>query len=92
MDLNKNGLIFLKFPDSFNFKKRLTKNYTPNKDAVHPLEHVNLFNLKSFEAMTEDLNVSILNIDKYYKFDFLKHLRIIKNFTKFDKILLKKND
>tara|TARA_Y100000590_G_C15613488_1_gene974800 strand:- start:401 stop:1276 length:876 start_codon:yes stop_codon:yes gene_type:complete len=90
--LNRNGLIFLKFPNSFNFKRKLKNNYVPNKDAVHPLEHINLFNLKSFKTMTKDLNLSILNIDKYYKFDFLKHLRILKNLAKFDKILLRKND
>lgn len=90
--LNRNGLIFLKFPNSSNFKKKLTKNYVPNKDATHPLEHINLFNLKSFKKMTDDLNVSILNIDKYYRLDFFKYLRFLKNLSKFDKILLKKND
>ena len=73
-------------------QRKLKNNYVPNKDAVHPLEHINLFNLKSFKTMTKDLNLSILNIDKYYKFDFLKHLRILKNLAKFDKILLRKND
>jgi len=89
--LNKNGLIYLKFPNSFNFRKNLNKNYVPTKDALHPLEHINLFNIKSFRAMLKNRDFSILNIDKYRKFDFKKHLILIKNLFRFDKILIKKN-
>ncbi len=90
--LNKKGLIYLKFPDSSNFKGKLNKNYVPNKDAAHPLEHINVFSLKSFKKMIHNMDVSIINIDKYYKLDFLKYLRIFKNISKFDKILLQKNN
>ena len=88
--LNKGGVIFLKFPNSFNFKKKLVESYTPCKDAAHPLEHVNIFSLKSFEKMIAGLNMQIMNIDYYYQLDNLKFLRILKNFYKFEKILLKK--
>ena len=40
--------------------------------------------------MIAGLNMQIMNIDYYYQLDNLKFLRILKNFYKFEKILLKK--
>tara|TARA_Y100000741_G_scaffold295722_1_gene236333 strand:- start:933 stop:1808 length:876 start_codon:yes stop_codon:yes gene_type:complete len=90
--LNKNGLIYLKFPDSFFFKNKIKKNYIPCKDAAHPLEHINLFNINSFLSIVSDLNMKVLNLDKHYKFSFKKHLKLIRNLFRFDNILLKKNN
>jgi len=41
--------------------------------------------------MLKNRDFSTLNIDKYRKFDFKKHLILIKNLSRFDKILIKKN-
>lgn len=88
--LKKNGLIYLKFPNSKNFKKKLNNNYVPKKDCAHPLEHINLYNAKSFQKMIEGLNLIELNIYKYFDWDLKKYPRIIKNLLKFDNILFKK--
>lgn len=88
--LKKNGLIYLKFPDSKNFKKKLKKNYSPKKDCAHPLEHINLYNTKSFQKMIEDLSLVELNIYKYFDWDLKKYPRIIKNLLRFNNVLFKK--
>ena len=89
--LNQSGFIFLKFPNSLFFKKKINKSYVPSKDAVHPLEHINLFTINSFKSIIKDLNMSVINFDKYYNFYLKKYPRMIINFFKFDKILIKKN-
>ena len=88
--LKVNGLIYLKFPDSKSFKKKLNKNYIPKKDCAHPLEHINLYNTKSFQKMTESLNLVELNIYKYFEWNLKKYPKIIKNLLKFDNILFKR--
>ena len=75
--LNENGFMFHKFPSSFFFKSKLTKNYKPKKDCAHPLEHINILNLGSFKKMCEKSNL---------KKGYVSHLGLI------DKIKILKND
>lgn len=88
--LKKNGYILIRFPDSYFFRLKLFQNYFPQNDQAHPLEHINLYSRKSFEIMSNLLELKIVNFDTKYKFDLKKYPRIIKNFFSFNKILLKK--
>jgi 2-polyprenyl-3-methyl-5-hydroxy-6-metoxy-1,4-benzoquinol methylase len=89
--LNKGGYLFIKFPDSLMFQYKINKNFIPGKNQAHPLEHINLYFKNSFKYMIRDMNMSIINFDYYYNFNFKKILKIFRNYLKFDKILLKKN-
>jgi 2-polyprenyl-3-methyl-5-hydroxy-6-metoxy-1,4-benzoquinol methylase len=88
--LKKNGYILLRFPNSYFFKLKLLYSYLPKNDQAHPLEHINLYNRKSFKVMANMLNLKIVNFDTKYNFDLKKYPRILKNFFSFNKILLKK--
>ena len=88
--LNVGGYIFLRFPSTFLFKSKLSNNYKPNNDCAHPLEHINLFKKKSFEAMIQNSNLRMINIRSQYNFSFKNVLKDIKNFFYFDSVLLKK--
>ena len=88
--LKEDGFMMLRFPSSFLFKFKLTKNYKPCTDCAHPLEHINLLNKKSFEAMTMDSNLKIINFKSKFNFSLRNFLKDIKNFFYFDSVLIKK--
>jgi len=90
--LKNGGYIFLRFPSSFLFNLKLNKNYKPKNDCVHPLEHINLFRRESFQVMTSNLNLQIINFRSQYNFSIINVLKDIKNFFYFDSILMKKNN
>lgn len=88
--LKEDGFIMLRFPSSFLFKLRLNKKYKPCADCAHPLEHINLLNKKSFEAMILDSNLEIINFKSKFNFSLRNFLKDIKNFFYFDSVLIKK--
>jgi len=88
--LKNEGFILIKFPSNFLFKFKLNKKYKPNTDCAHPLEHINLFKNKSFDKMTKDSNLKIINFKSQFSFSIKNFLKDIKNFFYFDSVLLKK--
>ena len=88
--LNKNGFILLRFPSSFLFKLKLSKNYKPKKDCAHPLEHINSFNKKSFISMVKNTNLEIIDLKSKFNFSLKNFLKDIKNFAYFNSVLIKK--
>lgn len=90
-NLKKGGFILLNFPSSFRFKDRLTKNYIPNKDAAHPLEHINLFNRTSFNYLNKKYNLNLINFKSKFNPSLRNFLKDIKNIFYFNNILIKKD-
>ena len=85
--LNEDGFMFHKFPSSFFFKSKLTKNYKPKKDCAHPLEHINILNFESFKKMCEKNNLKQGYISHL---SFVDKIKILKNKILFNQIILKK--
>ena len=88
--LNTNGYIYLNFPSSFGFKKKVSKNYTPKKDEAHPLEHLNLYNRSSMKFLIKDTNLEIINFRSLNTFNLRYLYKDIKNLIYFDSVLLKR--
>jgi 2-polyprenyl-3-methyl-5-hydroxy-6-metoxy-1,4-benzoquinol methylase len=88
--LKDGGFILLRFPSNFLFKFKLNDKYKPHKDCAHPLEHINLFKKKSFDAMVKDSNLEIINLKSKFNFSIKNLLKDIKNFFYFDSVLIKK--
>ena len=88
--LKNDGYILLRFPSTFRFKSKLDKNYTPTSDCAHPLEHINLFNKKSFVYMLKDTSLETINFKSKFHFSFGSFLRDLKNLIYFDSVLVKK--
>ena len=89
--LKDNGFILLRFPSNYLFKSKLNNNYRPKADCAHPLEHINLFNKKSFEFMLKNTDLEIITFKSKVNFSLIQILKDFKNFFYFDNILLKKN-
>ncbi len=87
--LKANGFMFHRFPSSYNFKKKLNAEYTPNKDCAHPLEHLNIFNKRSFLKMCEINNLEYCISLKFQNQSLFSKIKIIKNNFLFNNILLK---
>jgi hypothetical protein len=85
--LNKDGVMYHKFPSSFLFKKKISKNYEPKKDCAHPLEHINIINKECFKKICEKLKLKITKIDNL---GFINQMRIQKNNFLFNQVILKK--
>ena len=85
--LKDDGIMFHKFPSSFLFKKKLSKNYLPKKDCAHPLEHINIFNSSCFNEMCKISGLKKINIKSRNFFD---KIRLFKNNFIFNQIILKK--
>ena len=88
--LNKNGFILLRFPSSFLFKFKLSKNYKPKKDCAHPLEHINSFNKGSFVSMVKNTDLEIIDLKSKFNFSLKNFLKDIKNFAYFNSVLIRK--
>ena len=89
--LNDEGFILLRFPSNFLFKSKLNKKYVPRADCAHPLEHINLFKLKSFKEMIKDMNLEVISLKSKYNFSIKNILKDFKNIFYFDSVLIKKN-
>lgn len=90
-NLKKGGFVLLNYPTSFLFKYQLTENYIPNKDAAHPLEHINTFNRKSFSHLVKRYDLDIINFKSKFNPSLKNLLKDLKNLFYFDNILIKKN-
>ena len=90
-NLKKGGFILLNYPSSFLFKYQLTKNYIPHKDAAHPLEHINIFNRKSFSYLIKRYELNMINFKSKFNPSLKNLLKDLKNWFYFDNILIKKN-
>ena len=55
--LKVGGYMLHRFPSSLLLKLKLKKNYVPNKDCAHPLEHINIYNKKCLLNIAEKLNL-----------------------------------
>ena len=89
--LNDDGFILLRFPSNFLFKLKLNKKYVPRADCAHPLEHINLFKLKSFKEMIKDMDLEVISLKSKYNFSIKNILKDFKNIFYFDSVLIKKN-
>ena len=89
-NLKKGGFVLLNYPSSFRFKSKLNNNYIPKKDAAHPLEHLNIFNRRSFKYLIKNYDLELINFKFKFKPSLRNILKDIKNLFYFDKILLKK--
>jgi len=81
------GFMFHKFPSTFLFKRRLSKNYIPHKDCAHPLEHINLINKKCFKKMCDLLNMEMIKVKNLNLKD---NIKVSKNNFIFNNVILKK--
>ena len=90
LNLNVGGYILLNFPSSLGIKKKLKKNYIPKKDAVHPLEHLNLFNRTCINTLLKKTNLKLINFKSFNSFKIKSFLKDVKNLIYFESILLKK--
>jgi len=90
LSLNTGGYILLNFPSAFGFKNKVKKNYYPQKDAAHPLEHLNLYNRSSMKFLIKNTNLKIINFRSFNFFNLKYLYKDIKNLLYFDSILLKK--
>ena len=88
--LKNDGYLLLRFPSTFLFKSNLNKKYIPTSDCAHPLEHINLFNKKSFNVMLEDTGLEIVDFKSKFSFSFGSFLRDLKNLIYFNSALVKK--
>ena len=70
------GYLIFKIPPGNNFKKKLKKNYIAQKDEGTPLEHINIYSLKSLDFIKERYKLSSVKYYKYYK---IYELNFIKN-------------
>ena len=89
-NLKKGGFVLLNYPSTFNFKKKLSKNYSPQKDAAHPLEHINSFNRSSLNYLIKEYGLEMINFKFRFKPSLRNLLKDIKNLFYFDNILIKK--
>ncbi len=89
-NLKKGGFIFLSYPSSFMFKKKLSKSYIPYKDAAHPLEHINTFNRSSMVHLIRQYDLNLINFKSKFNPSLKNFLRDIKNLFYFDNILIQK--
>lgn len=85
--LNKDGVMYHKFPSSFLFKRKLSKNYEPKKDCAHPLEHINIINKECFKKICNKMKLKKTKIDNL---GFINQIKILKNDFLFNQIILKK--
>ena len=90
-NLKKGGYILLNFPSSFKFKKKLNKFYIPNKDAAHPLEHLNVFNRKALSYLINKYNLTLIDFKSKFDPSVKNFLRDIKNLFYFNNVLIKKD-
>ena len=88
--LNTGGYILLNFPSSFGFRKKVKKNYIPNKDEAHPLEHLNLFNRSCMNHLIKNTNLKLINFRSLNSLKLRYIYKDIKNLIYFDSVLLKK--
>ncbi len=82
-----NGIMYHKFPSSFLFKKKLSKNYIPQKDCAHPLEHINIFNKNCLNEICKILDLKQININNL---SIIDNIRLLKNNLLFNQIILRK--
>ena len=80
----------LNFPSSFNFRAKLNHNYIPNKDAAHPLEHINTFNKKSILKILKQHDLQLINFKWCKEFNLRNIIKDIRNIFYFDNVLIKK--
>jgi 2-polyprenyl-3-methyl-5-hydroxy-6-metoxy-1,4-benzoquinol methylase len=90
LSLNVGGYILLNFPSAFLFKTKLKKNYRPQKDVAHPLEHLNIYNRSSIKFLIKNTNLKIVNFRSYHFFNLRYLYKDLINFLYFDSVLLKK--
>lgn len=64
--LKVGGVLIIGVPNGFETRKRLVgRRWRPQKDALHPFEHVNLFNRKSFKRKLRDFGIIELPLWQY---------------------------
>jgi 2-polyprenyl-3-methyl-5-hydroxy-6-metoxy-1,4-benzoquinol methylase len=85
--LKVNGIMYHKFPSTFFFKNKLSKNYIPHKDCAHPLEHINLINKDCFKKISQLLEMRPVKVKKI---NLIKKIQFFKNRLIFNNIILKK--
>ena len=88
--LKPGGFMYHRFPSSKFFELKLKFRYIPRKDCAHPLEHINIFNKKCFQKISDILNLKKINLNNLKNFDPSKKMKFIKNNYLFNFIILRK--
>lgn len=87
--LKKDGIMIHKVPSSIGFKKKLNKNYMPRKDCAHPLEHINVYNKKTFDHIKNILEMDTINFTLNKNLTIYNILKDLKNVFFNDRFILK---
>lgn len=74
--LNKNGLVFFQIPNSNSLAAKILQKEC---NVFDPIEHVNLYNIKSFQVLSKNLNIKILNIKS-----IISEIMVIKNYLEYN--------
>jgi 2-polyprenyl-3-methyl-5-hydroxy-6-metoxy-1,4-benzoquinol methylase len=60
--LKSNGVIYLRVPDGRGVERRLLRRgWSPELDAIHPLEHINCFTRKTLIALAATAGLRVFN-------------------------------
>lgn len=79
--LSKNGLLIIKVPSGLFTKKKLFNDYIFHEDELIPLEHINIFNYKTFNYISKKYNFRFKFLfSKYPPNSILYYKDLIKNF------------
>ena len=88
--LKRDGYMIHKFPSTFFFKSKLKYNYNAKKDCAHPLEHINLLNMKSIKLLAKKLSLKIFFPYYIKKYSLIDNALMYRNYLKCSSIILKK--
>lgn len=88
--LNVNGYILIKVPSSFlmNLKKKF--NIYPHENILFPLEHINLYNKKVFNFLSNKYELKICNYKLIRYYGYAGIIVFLKNFFTNSFVLFKK--
>lgn len=63
--LSPEGIVHIIIPSSQGIQKKIySKNWKANKDAIHPLEHINCYNYRSLRLLGEKANLKSLPLSR----------------------------
>lgn len=73
--LKKGGIIHIKLPNGHKIERKLIKtNWEAQREAIHPLEHINCYNRKSLKILAEQANLTLVLPPHFPKKVWIKSL------------------
>ena len=88
--LNKNGYMIHKFPSTFAFKTKLKWGYRVKKDCAHPLEHINLLNMRSIKMLVKKFNLRVFFPFYVKKYSLIDNILMYRNYLRCSLVIIKK--